>query len=630
MVPSGRVHRGAENHDLKDYRRKEALPKAKTSSRRTLMIRFLRERVQRTAAKFQKNRFLYVVGVTPFILAAVTIFWNFPNMGLSHWDEYYWFETAAQMMNLSWGSFYLHETPLFPFLLSIMFRVFGLQDYVAVVTSGLMALLLCVLTFWWAKREYDFFTATVSVAVLASTALFISYAKIALTDMTFTFFFSASIFAYVEALKRKSTWGVLAAGLLLACALATKYTGFQSLLIVLIFVPFASLTILQKKVPLRKRITSYLRQVAGSLTGVWVSLAPVLLLLILFLVFLGAPTVVIGYANIFAPTFPTFTTLGDFIPRLFRGVTVLESEFYQSKSTVLGLQFLVNPGYYGYVLTEFVGLPTLILALVGGVRGILKRQINTVLLIIWVAFVLVYFASLPGFEAPRLILPLIVPLAILSGLGTLWCATTIVRLLQGRGFSLRRRRLSASLKAGFVIAVVLVNLYSSIPAIADTHSAYRQAMEFLVAKVPDLTLVWTRSLPVIYIYYYMFHPDFYIGNNITQISHAYAIVLDYEANEASPDYLLVQRQISQMTLAARIWNDAGEINMLDSWTPLSGLQQFAFNLDRMTIRIYLRTLTLSSSSSQSYSVAQLDTPLNLFPSIATTRRTVNQFEARYL
>ena len=567
--------------------------------------------------EFQRNRSRYVMGAALFILAAVTVFWNFQHMGLSHWDEYYFIETAAASMNVGWGSFQPWDPPLFPFLLSIMFRVFGLQDYVAVATSGLMALLLCALTFWWTKREYDFSTAIVSALILASIAMFIFYAKMALSDMTFTFFFSAAIFAYVGALRRRSDWAFLVAGFVLACTLATKYNGFQPIIVILISIPFSCLPIFRGEAAFRKKVNSYLRQLLGFMAGLWVSLAPVLLFLIVFLAFLGRP---------FAPSLVALTGLArDFIPRLNEGFTFLVLVVFPTKSVVNSPQLFVSAGFYGHVLTEFVGLPTLALAVVGGVRGILKRQMNVVLLIIWVGFVFIYFSSLPGLY-PRVILPLVVPLAVLAGQATLWCATTIVRFLRGLDFRLGQKRLGASLKAGLVIAVVLSNLYFSIPAITNTHSAYREAAEFIIANVPNGDLVWCKSQIVLWAYLNMFGKNVRLSNDISQISQAYAVVLDFTA-KSSPDYPQIQTQISQMTLAATIRNDAGTINMIDSPTPVSGFQQFESDPDRMSIQIYLQSSpSVSNSPSQSYSTAQAETLANLFSSMIAAQK--DQIQSR--
>jgi hypothetical protein len=183
----------------------------------------------RVVTKFERNRFLFLASAVVFVFAATSIFWNFQRMGLSHWDEYYYVGTAAWAMNINWGRFQTVEPTLFPFLLSIMFRIFGLYDYVAVATSEVMAILLCVLTFWWTQREYDGSTAIVSVLILGSTSMFILYAKMALADMTLTFFFSATIFAYAYALKKRSNWAFLVAGMLLALTMSVKYNGFLPL-----------------------------------------------------------------------------------------------------------------------------------------------------------------------------------------------------------------------------------------------------------------------------------------------------------------------------------------------------------------------------------------------------------------
>ncbi len=483
------------------------------------------------------------------IFAATTIFWNFQRMGLSHWDEYGIIGTAAWYMKVDWGFFQAWEPPFFPFLLSIMFRAFGLYDYVAVGFSELMALSLCILVFWWTRREYDFPTAIVSVLVLASIPMFIYYAKMALADMTFTLLFSATVFAYFDALRSRRSWMFLVAGLLLAAGMGVKYNGFQPLLVILIFIPFY-LSIFKPESSL-DRDDSCFRRLLSFLPKLFLSVVPAFVSSLLFIAYLGGA---------FVPTVGGITSLSEnFLSQFNIGLSYLAKVVSANKAGELHPELFVTAGFYGEVIAEYVGLPVIILGVIGAARGILERRVSTILLMIWVGFVFVFFSSLPG-TWPRIILPLIPPLIILAGQGIISCEEAIARLLRVRTVRLNRKvRLDASLKACFVIVLMLVNLYSSIPAITNAHSAYREAADFIAANVPN------------------------------------------------PYYARIEAHVSQMTLVAKFIDGPPTINMLDS-VRFSGLRQLESNPDTMSIRIYFRSpSTLNNSLSQSNSLPWIST-----------------------
>ena len=534
----------------------------------------VKKKLEIISTEIEENRFIYLASISSLVLAAVTIFWNFQRMGLSHWDEYYYVGTAAWDLDVYWGKFQAVEPPLFPFLLSIMFRVFGIRDYVAVATSGIMALGLCALTFWWARREYDLTTAIVSVLILASTSMFILYAKMALADMTLTFFFTATVFAYVEALKHNRKWIFLVAGLLLALTMGVKYNGFQPLLIILIFAPFFYLSAGRSKS--HKRVSSYFRQVGHFLQNIWLSFKPTIVLALVYLAYLG---------KIFPPNLNDFKGLFlDFIPRVYSGWLLLSGLPGWSYFSSSSLRLFYSAGFYWTELIEFIGPLALALATLGVVGGLVKRKMNTILLVIWVCFVFIFFSSIAN-HYPRVILPLMIPLSILVAQGISPCTSAVICFIRALGVrvSNRKFKLRTSLTVCLVILIVLVQLYASIPAITNTHPGYREAAELLSGVLPN-RVIFYRCQPVILVY--TFNLGLYLVGAMSLLNQSSALVLDFIAT-ISPDYPQIQARISHgMVLYARIKNDI-PINMLDS-TTFSGLDAWKSDLDRFSIRIYIQ------------------------------------------
>ena len=561
------------------------------------LIRLFGSKFALGAKRFKKNSLLALLCAASFTFCAICILWNFQKMGLSHWDEYYYIETAVWNMNPSYGFFQAYEPPLFPLLLSLMFSVFGIQDYVAIATSEIAGLFLCALTFWWTRREFNLPTAIMSVIVLASTSIFIYYAKMALTDMTYTLFFSAAIFMYYRAIKKRNNSAFLIAGVLLAFTIGTKYTGFQPLLIILIFLLVSRLSTLRGGVSFKKS-HSYLRELSNDLERFWWSLAPVSAFVILFLLYLAMPFPILAGRS---------TLTGNIIQNLTQGLLYLTFTVYPLKAGGFSPQPFVNIDFYGDVVAEFIGLLVIFLAAIGAAAGLLKRQLGALLLLVWAVFIFVFFASLPG-TWPRVILPMMVPLSILAGKGLLSCSNAIDRFLHAFGFrKFRKRRIGSLVRVSFVILLIVVHLYSSLPAITNNHSAYRDAAEFITVNFPS-RLVFYSTQPVLLTYLEKLGSQSLMVNGLPLLNESYAVVLDFIA-EASSDYPQIQARISQMTLALRISNDAGTINMLDS-TPFNALRQS--DPDRMSIRIYVQSPESANLSTQSYFTPQ--TGLNLIQS----------------
>lgn len=532
--------------------------------------------------------------MAPFAIALITSFWDLSSLGLSHWDEYYFIATAARMGSSSgWGHLYPYDPPLFSLFLFAMFRRFGFLDYVAVATSSIMAFVVCIGTFVWVHREYDLRTAVVSTSVLASTELFAFYARMALSDMTFTLFFSLAVFAYFHAIKSQKGSAYLLAGVVLTLAIAAKYNGFQPLIIAAIFALYFHFTLVSRPGPrLRRRIAQALRGFLHSLSGLWLSTIPAIVFTVLFLAFLGKPFQINDFNAIRG-------ILRDILPKVSEGLAYFIRIVYPTKAAVLRPQPFVSLNFYSNALTRFIAAPVLLLGAIGAVKGIVRKNLADILLLLWAGYVFVYFASTPATYV-RTMLPAVVPIAILSGSGLVWALSAIDRFLRTQELpTLRKREYRTLVKVTIVMAVLAVNFALVAPAISDSHSAYRRTAEFITKAVPDGQMVWLKAQPVLIAYLGMMGKHVRIADNITQIGEAYVIVLDFIA-ESYPEWPQIEAKISQMQLVYSIRNDVPVVNVLD-WTNFSRLSGILSDPVRMSIRVYSRAGQISNYQSEASS-----------------------------
>lgn len=546
-------------------------------------LRRIRQLYRTFFEKPPRTKIIYLsLGLAPFILAAETIFWNFRLNGLSHWDEYYFTATAAwYAARPSWASFQAWDPPLFPLLMSFMFQSFGFQDYVAVATSSVAAFLLCVSTFSWVMKEYDFRTAVIGTSIVASNEFFLLYARMALSDMTFSFFFTCAVFLFLGALRCQKKWVYLLAGSLLALTFATKYNGFQPLVIIALFLPLFHLLSVPSRARLRQRMIESTRAMFQSISGLLVSTVPSIIFFVFFLAYIAMP---FSYID---PYGGSFLLLRDFVPRLSRGLELLVGTVYPTKAAISKLRLFVEGDFYYRVLTSFVTIPVLVLALVGALKGIVRRNLADILLIIWFGYVFTYFSSVPV-HYPRVILPVIVPLVILAARGAVWSLIEVDQLLHSipRIPFVKIPTCRTLLRYAFVIAIVLSNLISAAGTINNTHSAYRTAADFISEHVPDGEIVWIKAQPVLIAYLGLKGKNVRVSYNIEEIDKAYVIVLDFVA-KSYPEYPEIAARLSRMKLIASFQNDVPIVTMLD-WTDFVGLQRFKSDPDRSSIRIYAR------------------------------------------
>ena len=420
--------------------------------------------------------------------------------------------------------------------------------------------------------------------------------------MAFTFFFSLAVFAYFHAIKAQKGWTYIVAGIMLVLAIATKYNGFQPILIATIFVPFVHfIPAGNRNRPFAEKLSRVIRAILHTFSGLWLSTIPAIIFVVLFLAFLGKPFEINDVKSMFG-------ALGDLIPRVAEGLVYFMQRVYPLKTVVVGTQLFITVNFYSSALTHFIAAPILLLSLIGAIRGLVKRNAATILLVVWFSFIFAYFASVPaGFV--RVILPAAVPISILSASGLVWVLSRLDRYLAKlRKTVLRRRGFRMLVKLGLVLIVLPVNLLYSAPAITNTHSAYRIAAEFIAKNVPDGKLIWWATQPVLITELYLIGRNYRFSDNVTQLDQANIVVLDFRA-QLYPEYPIVLSQISHMQLVFTVRNDVPVVNLLDSFS-FSQLDQVLANKDTMSIKIYSRTPMNPQLSAEFLSTLQVRSASN--------------------
>ncbi|HYB83738.1 MAG TPA: glycosyltransferase family 39 protein, partial [archaeon] len=173
--------------------------------------------------------------VIPVLISAFVIFWNLNELGLSHWDEYNYIETAEWLLRRPGGTFTIYEPPGFPFLVAVFFKLFGVRDYVAIAVSAAFAVATVALVAYVGLRLFGLNVGLTAPILLVMMPLFITYSRMALTDIVFTFFFSLALVAMYASMRRDSRWTITLAGFGLGACTMVKYNGFMPALVFLIY-----------------------------------------------------------------------------------------------------------------------------------------------------------------------------------------------------------------------------------------------------------------------------------------------------------------------------------------------------------------------------------------------------------
>jgi len=165
-------------------------------------------------------------------VAAIAIRFSYQaRISIEHWDEVV--NSSNLLLERGYPNRFLYSPPLLPALIEWSMVFFGKTPLAAVMPNlilGSLTIPLC----WWVGREWFGPIAGVAAAALAALSDFqIVYSRTALTDAALGFWFLLAVYCSWRALARNHLGEAIVAGLVIACAWATKYNGWLPLAVAL-------------------------------------------------------------------------------------------------------------------------------------------------------------------------------------------------------------------------------------------------------------------------------------------------------------------------------------------------------------------------------------------------------------
>ena len=373
-------------------------------------------------------------------VAAVLRLWNVDAVGISHWDAGSY--TAGPYGVGPYGKAYIlpfYAPPLVPTLCWLAFEAIARVDTAAIVLMAFMGVAGVWAVFALGRALYGPGVALVAAAALAGTEFHVIFSRQPVTDGTYTLLFTLALLSLWKAWWQGERYAYLTAGAWTGACLLTKYHGFFPLVAfggVLLLLPLAR----------DRRLApdgALLRGLKGLVLAGLVATIPLAWLVLDI-------HLNIGIDEFRANRSQWMPELGPWlIPQV--------------------------GGYVARCLGEWVAWPVLGLALVGYVVMALRRRTADLALLVWTGL---FLATLPLYaNYPRLLLPLLPPLALAAGLG----ACTL-------GSALRRRAdggpgpMAPLLLAALVLAI---GAWDGRDALDVSDRGYARAVEWLSTQPAD-------------------------------------------------------------------------------------------------------------------------------------------------
>ncbi len=166
-----------------------------------------------------------------------------------------WGAMVSQGVYESGNAFW--QAPLYPYFLGAVFKIAGLNIYIAALIQTILSSVSCVLIYYIAKEAFNVKTAAASGLIACFYAPFIFYCPVLLSETLGVFLLLAALLPIVKSVYRPEPKHALAGGALLGLA-ALARPNF------LLFVPFFTLYIflMTKNI---KKFCRYLIPFAGAL-----------------------------------------------------------------------------------------------------------------------------------------------------------------------------------------------------------------------------------------------------------------------------------------------------------------------------------------------------------------------------
>lgn len=194
----------------------------------------------------RKNVLIWLILITLF--GGFVRFYNIADIGVSNVDE------AFYMLEADWirGETYanlsdpmLSSKPLFSYLVSISFSIFGSYDYAGILVSAIFGTLSIPLLYLIGRHVHSDLLGLLAAALLATNKLHIYHSRTVYSEAVMMFFFALAFYTYLKADSSKyRNYMMILTGVVAGLAYDTK---FISAVLLPVFAAFGLIKVLKTK-----------------------------------------------------------------------------------------------------------------------------------------------------------------------------------------------------------------------------------------------------------------------------------------------------------------------------------------------------------------------------------------------
>jgi 4-amino-4-deoxy-L-arabinose transferase-like glycosyltransferase len=188
-------------------------------------------------------------------LSLILIFAGLGNNHLIPYDEAIYAKISKNMITTgnylvqNWvpGKVWYEKPPLFMWMMSFMMRTFGVGSLAAKLPSAVFGFSLVLLVYFFSGKLFGKLAGFFSAFVLVTTTQFLYYSRMAMLDVTASFFITAALFAYYLSKQNQKRRYWILSGLAVGLAVMVKgVVGFLPLAVISLYELYLFLTNRQK------------------------------------------------------------------------------------------------------------------------------------------------------------------------------------------------------------------------------------------------------------------------------------------------------------------------------------------------------------------------------------------------
>lgn len=139
------------------------------------------------------------------VFASLYIVCNIGTGSLTTWDECCYMISAKEMaQENTWytltvgGKPFLEKPPLYMWCTAVFYKIFGVNEFTSRLTSGIFGIATVMLVYIFGKYISDKRTGFISAIVLLGLPHYLHFAKMAMLDVTLTFFITVMIYLFLR------------------------------------------------------------------------------------------------------------------------------------------------------------------------------------------------------------------------------------------------------------------------------------------------------------------------------------------------------------------------------------------------------------------------------------------------